>query len=369
MIGLSAACLVFSLLALSCEKDDSDPDEGDRAHKLALALADTFMQTKAPELNSWSWGDGVLMFGLTRLNETSGDQRLADYVQAYIDHHLANGYFFANNDSCIPAKSALWLAEKTGDDRYLEPLNRFEHYLYEFVPRLSDGGINHMGWKTGKAIWMDSLFMVGPLLLDLYVHSGDERHLFEIRNQILTFAAHLRDPELSLWYHRWDETKQERTPQEPIFWARGNGWVLVTMAMFLKTAPPETEGYDEIKELFISQAKAIASWQQKNGLWTTVLNHPDESYVETSSGALFAYGFSVGQRLGFLDDSYRERARNALKELADRIYVDDRKRTRLPQTSLGTSPGDLAYYNEIITAENINYGVGAYLLAVTEVYR
>ena len=351
--------------------EDRDADDGGAAASLqrAIALADTWLEQVPPERSGWSWGDGVLMYGLTRLQDRTGDPRYTDYVQRYVEHHLERGYYFAYNDHCIPAKAALWLARKTGDGRYLEPIDGFEHYIYEFAARLSDGSINHMGWLSDSAIWMDSLFMIGPLLLDLYEMTGDERHLYEIRDQIMSFSRHLRDPGHHLWRHRWDEATQARTPQAPHFWARGNGWVLATLGDFLNRAPADVEGYEAIAEDFRTLAAAVASWQQDSGLWSTVLNHPDESYVESSSAALFLAGFAMGVRAGQLDGEYLDRARRAMSALGRRIHMDRPGVAVFPATSLGTSPGDLACYNEVLVADNVNYGVGAYLLAVTEVYR
>ena len=361
------ACAAVGLLA-SCGDEDDDDTAGthERARSQAVGLADTFMADVQAEDNSWSWGDGTLMLGLMHLEDRTGQRRFAEYVRRFVDYHLATGYVLATSDQSLSVRAAIWLYERTGDPRYLEPVERFDRYIFEEVRRTSDGGINHLGWASGSSLWMDSLFMVGPLLLDRYEQTGDERFVNEIRDQILIFASHLRDPELHLWYHRWDDEAQARTPEAPEFWGRGNGWVMYTMAEFLLRAPQAIEGYDQIAEYFRTQAEAVAAWQQADGLWSTVVNHPDESYRELSCGALFAASFARGARLGLLDDSYLDRAERAMAAIGDRVFVDGRGRMRMPRVSLGTSPGTLPYYNQIIVSENVNYGIGAYLLAIDE---
>jgi unsaturated rhamnogalacturonyl hydrolase len=368
---------VLALIApAACDDDDDDDDSGGGSELTAATMADanalarSFIAQWAPERNSWSWGDGVLMFGLTQLYDAEGDQAYYDYVKAYVDHYTKTGdYFYAKNDNCIPAKSALWLAAKTGDEGYMAPVAGFVNYLDNVAVRLSDGGINHLGWQSDLAIWMDSLFMLGPLLLDLYERTGDRRYADEIEHQIVVFARHLRASPWGLWKHRYSEPDDAVTPPDEVFWGRGNGWVLVAMADFLDRGPADATERENIEYYFTSLAAGIKRYQNADGLWTTVLNQPETSYTELSAGALFAKGFLTGVRLGLLDDSYREAAHQALAATNARIFVDDLGRTRLPSVSMGTGPGEAADYNEVITAENVNYGIGAYLLAAVELAR
>jgi len=337
---------------------------------LARQVADTWIQSVKPEQNDWSWGDGVLMFGFSQLAARTGLPRYWNYMQAWMEHHIHQGYFFAFSDNCPPGIAAVRLFERTGDDRYQEMMEQVWHYLQHVAARTSDGGLNHMGFITGKQLWVDSLFMFGIVLNEMSRVEQNPVYHDELIHQIRIFASHLRDegvPGTGLFRHMWDDRTKEVTPEELTFWARGNAWVFAMLVELLSTLPQGDPRADEPLAIFTGMAETLAAHQDATtGLWHTVLRDPD-TYLETSAAALFAYAFHKGMRTGILDEGYEDVVQRAMAGLQTRLFRGCEGGVIVSGTSHGTSPGDRDYYAGVTMGDQVPYGVGAMLLAAVEV--
>jgi hypothetical protein len=65
------------------------------------------------------------------------------------------------------------------------------------------------------------------------------------------------------------------------------------------------------------------------------------------------------------DEEKQRLAESWIQGAIDQTAVDALGSTLLLGTSYGTSPGTLEYYNQVLKGENVAYGVGLYLLAVS----
>jgi len=360
--------LAFCLLA-GCGGDTepaaSEPS-GTTLLDLARQAADTWIRTVKPEQNDWSWGDGVLMFGVSNLAERTGERCYWDYMARWMDHHIRQGYYIAFSDNCPPGIAAARLYKETGEPRYREVTDRVWDYLENVAERTADGGLNHMGFITGSQLWVDSLFMFGIVLNEMASQQGDPRYHQEIVDQIRVFSHHLRDPETGLYRHMYDDRTRAVKPEENLFWSRGNAWVFVTLVEVLSVLPLEHASRGDLLSLLNAMAESIAELQDDSGLWHTLLNDP-ATYLETSASALYAYGFHKAARVGILSAEYGALAALAMNGiLATRLFRDCEDGLIVSGTSHGTSPGDRDYYANVTTGDQVPYGVGSFLLAAVE---
>jgi unsaturated rhamnogalacturonyl hydrolase len=334
--------------------------------EVARQVADTWIRTLDPEQIDWSWGDGVLMFGMSQLARRTGSDAYRNYIQAWMDHHIQEGYYFAFSDNCPVGISAVRLFEETGESRYREVTARIWNYLRNVADRTSDGGLNHMGFISGNQIWVDSLFMFGIYLNEMSRLLEDPVYWEELAGQIRVFSTHLRDSDNGLFLHMWDDDKQERAPVEDTFWARGNAWVFVMLVEFLTTLPEQGPLRQEFLPHLTVMAETLARLQPASGLWHTVLYDP-ETYQETSASALLAYGFHKAIRLGLLEAEHMEVVRKAMAGVQGRLYRGCNGGLIVSGTSHGTDPGEWEQYANITVGDQVPYGVGAVLLAAVEV--
>ncbi len=363
-----AAVLVLALLFAGCHGGAGE-EAWTELGPLPEALADSWISRVPPERMHWSWGDSVLMYAMVSLHRETGRQRYFDYARAWIDHHLAEGFYVAYNDNCPPGIALVHLYEQTGEEAYLEAAGTIVDYLFNVAQRTSDGGINHMGWLSDKQLWVDSLFMFGIFLAEMGRVTGGSDYFDEMVRQVRIFTDHLLDPEFRLYRHMWDDPDQQTVPEEPVFWARGNAWVLVSLVELLERLPADHEARSEMEAILVRLAAGLSSWQDETGLWWTVLNRPGEAYTETSASALIAYGMAKGARLGLLDSAFLGRAQKAMRGLAGRLYIDCRGLLHVAGTSYGTGPGGFDNYANVLVGDDVDYGVGALILAANELRR
>lgn len=366
--------LVLSLFLPACKGDDkgtqTEQESDEPMLALAQTVADTWIRSVRPEQNDWSWGDGVLMFGMSQLAARTGMTQYGDYIQEWMDHHIAHGYYVAFSDNCPPGIAAVRLYERTGEARYRTVMERTWHYLQNVAARTSDGGLNHMGFITGKQLWVDSLFMFGIYLNEMGRVEQDSAYWEEQLDQIRIFSRHLRDGGESgdgngLYRHMWDDRKKTVTPEQPIFWARGNAWVFVSLVEILSNLPQEDPGRDAPLAYLTRMAETLAVWQKEGGLWHTLVMDPG-TYLETSASALFAYGYHKAMRMGLLDSRYEDVVRKAMAGIQTQLFQGCEGGVIVSGTSHGTSPGDSEYYANVTTGDQVPYGVGAFLLAAVE---
>ncbi|AUX39996.1 glycosyl hydrolase [Sorangium cellulosum] len=332
---------------------------------LARAVADRWIAEHPADSLAWDWGEGTVMLALVDLYRVTQHAPYRDYTRRYLDRHIERGYEIATSDRCPPAVAALALHEQTCAAPYRQVVDDVLRYLYEQARRTEQGGISHLGVSPlfEPTLWVDSLFMFGNVLIRSGERADDARALDEFSNQFQIFASLLQEePGLFRHAYNWG------TPQDPgVYWARGNAWVTAAGYDYLRVRAARGERDDAVAGSLERQVAAILDTQdQDTGLWWTIMNHPDEIYLETSATALFAVGLARGLRHGFLDASVRPAVDRAMAGVRSRIEEDEAGRPVVTGTSGPTSVGRLEHYAAVELRDDLSYGVGAVLLALVE---
>jgi unsaturated rhamnogalacturonyl hydrolase len=208
--------------------------------------------------------------------------------------------------------------------------------------------------------WCDALFMAPPVWVQIYAITHDRRYIGYVDREWWKTSALLYDAQEHLYFR--DATYLDRT--EPngrkMFWSRGNGWVMAGLARTLEYLPED----DSLRPRYIAQfqqmAARIASLQGSDGLWRSGLLDPGYyAAPENSGSALFTYALAWGVHRHLLSrQQYEPVVARAWAGLVHSIYVDGRLGS-IQQT--GAAP---AFY---LASSSYNYGVGAFLLAGSEV--
>jgi unsaturated rhamnogalacturonyl hydrolase len=247
----------------------------------------------------------------------------------------------------------LMLYEVTADARYLALAEQIVEFIMQKAERTADGGLSHFNGKP--QLWVDTLDMCCPVLSNLARIAKRPALQKEAIRQIKVFARHLQDPKTGLIYHMWDEKSGEHTPS---FWARGNGWVVMSCTEVLKNEESGSQRAAALVDLFRKQLAGIVPLQNKeSGLWHTVLDQPD-TYEEGSASSMFLYGMAECRNLRLFDVPYAETMRKAWTGLARTIEPDG----RVGGVSAGTGPSGKSGY----VARQVGtytWGTGAFLLA------
>jgi len=334
--------------------------------KLATAIALRYIDEHPATGELFDWTSGVFMFALTELYRVTDDTRLRDYYQAYLDHHIEKGYRVFWSDSCPPALTALALLTETENADYQKVVTDVLEYLRD-APRIEGGGISHLGPEAIPlaSIWVDSLFMFGMVLNRHGEAADDAEALALMREQLGIFAGQLQS-ESGLLVHAYGWPIPFDTD---IYWGRGNGWVTASLADYLRVLRLRGESNGQAMHMFRSQVRGILETQDADsGMWWTVMNRPRDTgnYIETSAAALFAYGMARAYRYGVLGEEELAAAKRAVEGVKGAVATDEEDRPFVTVISEGTGPTTYERYTQVPVADDLNYGVGAVILALIE---
>jgi unsaturated rhamnogalacturonyl hydrolase len=210
--------------------------------------------------------------------------------------------------------------------------------------------------------WCDALFMAPPVYADMAAITGDKKYL--------TFMDREWDFTTALLYNRSkhlysrDVTFLDKTEKngEPLFWSRGNGWVIGGIVRVLKELPADSPLRPKFIALFKQMAAEMLAIQGEDGLWRPGLLDADAYPLpEVSGSAFITYALAYGVNEGILDRAtYWPAVQKAWAGLLTHVYADGRLGCIQP---VGAAPGAYPATSSYV------YGVGAYLLAGSEIYR
>lgn len=372
------------LLLLACNPEPADSGVATfETVALAEALAEQETADHAAENLSWDWVQTVWGYGIHRLFTATGEDRWQDYYRSWMDEALAEAEAgdppdVDSSDSVAPTILAAVLEKERSDLAYAPLIETADTYLEEQAPRTDGGAICHWGedntWgMPTDQVWVDSQFMFGVYLLQRYAGTGDRTWLETWWEQYRLFEDLCRDPDDLLYRHAYDAAEDDNIPEEAVYWARGNAWVLISAAEALALMGPEDALWEEVQPRFQAHAEAVLALQETDdGLWHTVLNEPEgddsDNYTETSASALFGYAWVRGLQAGALEgDTWTASLEGLVEGLQDRVDREEDGVYELEGTSAGTNPGDYDYYTSVAQVDDLMLGYGSVVLLLAEV--
>jgi len=326
---------------------DATPEESNPI-KLARQLAASELQRRGDGLSyggwdivrdresKWSYTTGLLMEAMDDVANATGDVRFADYARRTIDSYLgddgtirtydAESY---NIDNINSGKMLLRLYARHGDEKYLRAIETLDAQMQDH-PRTSDGAFWHK-LRYPHQLWLDGVYMGMPFLASVGVMQGDHEKLAEAVKEFSIARSHLRDAETGLYYHAWDEAKEQEwadpeSGRSPHFWSRGVGWYAMALVDILDVIPAEeTELRQPLLEIITELADSLVQVQDSTGTWFQVLDMPNEpgNYREASGSAMFTYFLAKALNNGYLPESYRGVAETAYRGLVSEFVAVD----------------------------------------------
>jgi unsaturated rhamnogalacturonyl hydrolase len=210
--------------------------------------------------------------------------------------------------------------------------------------------------------WCDALFMAPPVLAKLSKAKGESKYLDYMDRQWGITSVLLYDPKEHLFFRDATFLNKHEANGKPVFWSRGNGWVMAGIVRVLQQMPADYPARPKYVAQFREMAAALAAVQGKDGLWRPGLLDP-EAYPlpEVSGSAFITYAYAYGVKEGILDhDEYLPRVKKAWAGLLSHIYEDGRLGSMQP---IGAAPGEFTPTSSYV------FGIGAFMLAGSEMYR
>lgn len=266
-------------------------------------------------LTSYEWG--VTYAAMLRATETTGDKKYADYTKIRMEF-LANAYpaFDAlykktahrlnplkqmvsphaldDAGAMCAAMIKLYRNNKTASLRPV--IDNYINYVFTKEYRLKDGTIAR-NRPQKNTLWLDDLYMAIPAIAQMGKLTGDKKYFDDAVKQIALYSSRMFNKELGVYMHGWVEGM---TPHPEFHWGRANGWAILAMTELLDVLPNNHPGRKAVLDQYKAHVKGLASFQTGKGFWHQLLDKND-TYLETSATAIYAYCIARGVNNGWLD--------------------------------------------------------------------
>ena len=210
-----------------------------------------------------------------------------------------------------------------------------------------------------NTIWADDAYMAISFLCRMGEFANDKKMMTDAAKQVLNYTKYLWSPEKQLYHHCYHTDTKEHGVAH---WSRANGWVFMAQAELLNVMPENHPLRKKVLENFRMQARGIARYQGKNGLWHQVLDRED-SYEEITGTAMFVFGIARGVKKGWLHPDMIYVADQGLKGMMKQITPNGDVTNICVGTGIMPS---LQYYYNRPTQENDPMGEGPVLRALIE---
>jgi len=235
----------------------------------------------------------------------------------------------------------------------------FIHFISKTQFRLSDGTLARPN-PLPHSLWLDDLYMSVPALAQMGAMTGDRSYFDDATKQVKQFAARMFVPEHGLFMHGWAE---EMDPHPAFHWARANGWAIAAMAELLSVLPEDHPNRAAVLKIYQAEARGLAACQDKTGLWHQLLDRND-TYLETSSSALFVFAIARGVNRGWLNaNTYGPMLSLGWNAIAQQVDAQGQVENVCVGTGMGFDPEYYAYRPISLWAA---HGYGPVLLAGSE---
>lgn len=196
---------------------------------------------KYEKIEGNGWIRSAFYTGVMAAYETTKEKKYLDNIYEW---GIANNWEpakrprHADDHCCIQTYADVFFID--GDSSKLQPaIKTFNEIAAD--PKLG----SEVGWqKDINWNWCDALFMAPPAMTRLAAATGEIKYLKTMDLMFWDTYEYLFDKNENLFY-RDDRFKPNAEPLllsangKPIFWSRGNGWVLAGLARVLRFMPDD----------------------------------------------------------------------------------------------------------------------------------
>lgn len=341
---------------------------------------------EAGRFAKWSYTTGLISKAVHDLGEATGEQSYLDWAESVISSYVeedgtVSTYSFDsfNIDQINSGKMLLELHAATGEERYRIAADHLRKQLKEH-PRTKNGAFWHKK-RYPWQVWLDGVYMGIPFMVGYEQAYNDSEHVEEAIHEFIVCEEELRDPETGLYWHAWDESRQQgwadpETGRSAYFWGRGLGWFAMALVDTLEMLPEESEEAADLRRILDELAEALVNVQDsEKGVWYQILDRPEApgNYPESSASSMFTYMLAKGVNHGWLDDSYKAAAEKAFSGMLTefvRVHADGTTSLdhlcRVAGLGFGRD-GSYKYYMSEPVVANDPKGIGPFLMAGLQV--
>lgn len=284
----------------------------------------------------WNYCHGLELQAILQVWQKTGDAKYYDYAYEFADTMVDSvGQIKTykpeeyNIDRVNSGKMLFPLYEKTKEERFRKAIDLMRDQMRTH-PRTADGSFWHKKVYPHQ-VWLDGLYMACPFLAQ-YSQRFDEPSLYDdVALQILDCHKYMFEEQTGLYYHGWDESRQQRwanpeTGLSPHFWSRSIGWYMMAMTDVLDFFPEKHPKRTEIVKILQGLSASLEKFRDaETGMWYQVTDElgREGNYLESTGSAMFIYTWVKGAQKGYLDPSYLEKGKEAYDQFVKRFVKEN----------------------------------------------
>jgi rhamnogalacturonyl hydrolase YesR len=348
---------------------DAPDSPGTLATGLSSELKPAAIQAVIKKVGDWElsvaepsfnrqWTFAALYDGLLAASKATGDPKYSNAVLKFSEKEqwllIDDRFPHADDQALGKAYLDLYLADPKSSRKAVRMANTKE-IMDRLVARPDDPS-KLLWW------WCDALYMAPPVLSRMYVITGDKKYLDYMDHEWWLTSKTLYNDANHLYFRDERYLNQKQANSKPLFWSRGNGWVLGGLVKVLEIMPKDYPSRAQYVEQFKQMAEEVKNIQSPDGLWRSGLLDPDSYELpEVSGSAFFTYAIAYGINEHILDRAtYLPVIEKSWKGMLSHIYADGRLGSIQP---IDGQPGKFK------PSASYVYGVGGFLQAGYELNR
>lgn len=323
-------------------------------------VADWQMRNFSDTVPVLGWVHAALYRGMVEWANATQSEKIYNFlyqIGEQQDWDMIPDRTYDADDLCV-GQTYFRLYDKYGREEMVSKVKNRVDYI------IAHPDTNPLITKDGKYYrnrwgWCDALFMAPPVYARLSQKTGDNKYLDFCFSEYKVTTDSLYDEDRKLFYRDLRLVNNRDARGNKIFWGRGNGWVYAGLALMLDLVPRSHASYDYYKKLYLEMSDAIVTCQDSHGSWhSSLFDAGTYTQPENSASAFFVFGLSWGLNNKILSRKvYLDAVTKGWKSLQKYIHPDGKLGYVQP---IGHAPREITFD---MTAP---YGVGAYLLAATE---
>jgi len=360
----AAAALTFGLATARADQPEATPKSADVL--AAMRNVGIWQLANPSRKDPTCWEKGALYTGMMALGDLAPEP---EYRAAMMDVGRTNSWklgpmMYHADDHAVGQMYCEMYSLYRDQAMIASTLKRFDRILANPSPGKVQDRINEKNIRAGimRWWWCDALFMAPPAWIRLYAATGEKKYLDFMIQEWKATSAYLYDTEEKLYFRDNSYFKKREINGKKIFWSRGNGWVMGGLVRVLQVLPSDHPD----RAFFVSQFKEMAAsllkCRQPDGLWRASLLDPaNYPSPEASGSGFYCYALAWGVNQGLLErDPYATAAIGSWRALNGLVQPDGKLTHVQP---VGANPKTFDENHTDV------YGVGAFLLAGSEIYR
>ena len=277
--AVDAKARLLDLIPATLATSDARREIDGRRRRSPRQLAGELARVYGQDFEQFTYIPGMALIGRLRLGQTADVERLvAPYVNGSRNPlERPNSLVLAGH--LVMAE----LAERTRNPAYLAALRKAVDLGFTEAGDMKESMPFHDDMS-------DSLFMATAILARAGALTGERRY-FDMAARHVAFMQKLVFRPDGLYRH---------SPLTDAAWGRGNAFPALGLALTLESFPNDHAGFAPVLESFQRHMAALARFQDADGLWHQVIDHPG-SYAEFSATAMIGTSMLIGIRRGWLD--------------------------------------------------------------------